>query len=304
MYISFSHPSYLIFLFGIPILIFIHFYALRNIKGNSLKFANFESIARVKGIDLYSKNISGLVFNIALFVIIVLALSGLSLHKEVSASSFSFVIAIDSSASMTAKDISPDRFSAAKETAINFVNSLPYESYVGIISFSGDSKIVQELTRNKDQLKNSIENMEIGQVQGTDINEAIVNSVKLLKGSNNAIILISDGQINIGDMDSVIEYTKEKNVIVHTLGVGSVSGGEAVFGMSKLDEDSLKSLAYSTGGKYFSIDSREKMESSFSEIISVTKKLGSVELYPYLIMLFIIFFILKEFLVSINRIGF
>src|SRR3989344_7369753 len=108
MYISFSHPLYLVFLFAIPILIFLHFFSLRSRRRDSLKFANFDAIARVKGIDLYSKNIFKLVVDILFVVILVFALSGLSLHNEVDASSFSFVIAIYSSQSMTAVDMKPN----------------------------------------------------------------------------------------------------------------------------------------------------------------------------------------------------
>ena len=173
MYISFTNPIYLFFLFVIPIFIFFHFFGLKTIKGRGLKFANFEAIARVKGIDLYSKNILLLIFNIFLAVLLVLALSGMTLNKEVEASSFSFVIAIDNSESMSATDLSPNRLGAAKETAINFIDSLPFEAYLSVLSFSGESKIEQELSKNKQEVRYAIENIGISNVKGTDIFEAI-----------------------------------------------------------------------------------------------------------------------------------
>ena len=88
MYVSFTHPFYLVFLFAIPVLILLHFFGLKNIKGRALSFANFESIARVRGIDLYSKNILLLFFNILFVVLLVFALSGFTLHKEMAASEF------------------------------------------------------------------------------------------------------------------------------------------------------------------------------------------------------------------------
>lgn len=303
MYISFTHPFYLLFLFAIPILIFFHFYGLKNIKGKALKFANFEAIARVKGIDLYSKNIMLLIFNILFVILLVFALSGLTLYKEVDASSFSFVITVDNSESMSAKDIGPDRLSAAKETAINFVNSLPYESYVGVTSFSGESSVEQELTKNKQEIKSAIENIELSDVSGTDIFEAVSNSVKLLGDEKNkAIILLSDGQINVGSVNEAIDYAKFNEALVHTIGIGTVSGGNVSYGMSKLDEDSLKSLAYNTDGRYFNAENKEEIARSFSKLIGVTRKLGSIDLSFYLIIIAIILFIVKEFLLSINKI--
>ena len=303
MYISFTHPFYLIFLFTIPILIFFHFYGLKNIKGRSLKFANFEAIARVKGIDLYSKNIFLLIFNILFLVLLIFALSGLTVYKEVPASSFSFVISIDNSQSMSATDLLPDRISFAKQTAIDFVNSLPYESYLAIVSFSGDSYVEQTLTKNKQEIKFAIDNIEVSDIGGTDIFEAVSSSVKLLRDEKNrAIILLSDGQINTGSVYEAIDYAKYNEVLVHTIGIGTVKGGEVSYGMSKLDEDSLKSLAYNTDGKYFNIDENNKISDPFNEIIKPTRRLGSISLSFYLIVIVIILFFVKQFLLSINKI--
>ena len=60
--IVFNNPSYLFLLFFIPLIILFHFVGLSRKRKNALKFANFEAISKIKGIDLYSKNISTLVF--------------------------------------------------------------------------------------------------------------------------------------------------------------------------------------------------------------------------------------------------
>ncbi len=303
MYISFTHPFYLVFLFAIPILILLHFFGLKNIKGKALNFANFESIARVKGIDLYSKNMLLLFFNVLFVVLLVFALSGLTLHKEIAASEFSFIIAIDSSESMSATDVQPNRISAAKETAVDFVNSLPFGSSVGVISFSGNSQVEQEVTNNKPSIKYAINNVEIGFVKGTDIFEAISNSIKLLGNEKRkSVILLSDGQINMGNFGEAINYAKSYDLVVHTFGIGTVTGGEVSYGLSTLDEDSLKSLAYNTGGEYFNVKSKQDMKESFDEIIRVTEKEGSFNLTLYLIIIVIILFIVKQFLLSIHKI--
>lgn len=302
-FISFSHQIYLVFLFAIPVLIFFHFYGLKNLRGRSLKFANFEAIARVKGIDLYSRNVAVLLFNITFVVLIVFALSGFTLHKEVDASSFSYIIVLDSSYSMTAKDIKPDRFSAAKNTAIRFIDSLPYDSRVGVMSFSGDSYIEKGITNNKQELKNTIKSIEISLVGGTDVFEAVFNSGKLLKNEENkAIVLLSDGQMNVGKLGDVIDYAVENEIMIHTIGVGTLEGGEVIYGISKIDEDVLKGLAYNTEGRYFMAGSAEELESSFDEVIQVTRKMSSIDLSRYFIMAAIVLFVLKQFLISTNQI--
>ena len=49
---------------------------------------------------------------------------------------------------MLATDMTPDRIGVAKQIAKDFVDALPYESYIGVISFSGESYIEQSLVKN------------------------------------------------------------------------------------------------------------------------------------------------------------
>ena len=303
MYIDFTRPFYLGFLFIIFLIIFLHFFTLRTIKGNALKFANFDAIAKVRGIELYSKKISLLLFDIFFVLILILALSGLTIFKEVNSSSFSFVIAIDSSQSMSAVDMSPNRLESAKQAAKEFIDSLPTQTYVSIISFSGSTKIQQELTKNKQELKLGIDKIELETTGGTDIYEVVFNSMKILGNQDNrAIILLSDGQINTGSISSTIEDAKRNNIVIHTIGVGTIEGGNASFGISKIDEDSLKALAYNTGGIYFNAKDETGIAKSFSDVYTLTRKLGEFELTPYLIIFCIILFIGKQFLISINKV--
>ncbi|MFA5258749.1 MAG: VWA domain-containing protein [Candidatus Pacearchaeota archaeon] len=304
MYLYFSNPLYLNLLFVVPILIFFHFYSIRNMKGKALKFANFDAIARINGIDFYSKNVTVLIFNILIVFSLVFALSGLTLYKDMNVSSFSFVVAIDSSESMSATDIAPTRFEAAKETSINFVDSLPDSSRIGIISFSGNSFIEQEVTNNKQELKQSIQNIVLTNYGGTDLYEAVSTSLYMLRDEENkAIILLSDGQVNIGNLQDVIENARKNNIIIHTYVIGTSEGGKASFGISKTDEDSLKSIAYETGGKFFKIESKDQMTESFNEVAVLTRKLGPIDLSVYLIFLTILIFIVRQFFIDIVNIS-
>jgi Ca-activated chloride channel homolog len=303
MFISFDNPYYLLLLLVVPFLIFFHFFSLKKIRQSSLRFANFEAIARVRGIDLYSKKISILILNLILVSLLVLSLSGFNFHNEVSASGFSFVVIIDSSESMTARDISPNRIVVAKNTANDFIDTLPYESYAGVVSFSGESYVEQDITKNKQLLKDAINRIEVSSVDGTNVHGAVLAAGNLLEGeSNGAIILLSDGQINLGKIPDAISYAEENEIMIHTIGIGTLGGGEAVYGLSKLDEDSLKSLSYNTDGVYFNAEDETEMSEAFSSIIQETEKIGKIELRNYLLMLVLILFLVEIFLVSTNRI--
>lgn len=303
MYLTFQNPSYLILLFIIPFIIFFHFYSLNNLRGKAVRFANFEAIAKVRGIDLYSKNLLSLALSILIVVSLVFSLAGLTLHMEMKATSFSYIVVIDSSQSMGATDLNPDRLSAAKESAREFIDTLPIGTKAGITSFSGNSKIEAKLTDNKGSLKSAIDGIKITDYGGTDIYEAYTTSLMILGNSpNKAIIILSDGQINIGNIEEVVRNAMMDNVVIHTIGIGTIAGGNTSFGLSKLDEDSLKSLAYSTKGEYFNVESKDKMKESFKEIIPLTVKIGEINLSFYLIILTIILFILSLLINNLSKV--
>jgi len=296
MFFTFENGFYLYFFLLTPVLIFLHFFKIRNPKSSSLKIANFDAIAKIKGIDLYSKNIVYFFINLLIFIVVVLSLSGLTLHKEMNASSFSYVIAIDSSQSMGADDISPNRLTYAKKASVEFIGALPYESRVGVLSFSGNTYIHQDLTKDKLVLKDSIGEIEMTSFGGTDIVEVITIALNILKNEESkAIILLSDGQINVKNIDVILSLAMEKDTIVHTIGIGTIKGGNADFGISKLDEDMLKSLAYNTGGKFFKVGNNEELVESFKKIIPLTRKMGSINLSPYLLILLLILFVVSQF---------
>ena len=293
MYLSFQNPLYLYFLLLIPILVVIHFFNYKFLRNESLKFANFKAIGRVKGIDVYSRNYLSIVLNVLMFSLIIFLISGLTLNKEVESSLFSFVIAIDSSQSMGATDIDPNRLEAAKKNSINFIESLPEESRIGIVSFAGNTFIENKLTTDKKELKKSINEINTIEFGGTDVFEAISISINLLEGERNkAIVLFSDGQVNVGDINEIIELARQSRIIVNTIGIGTREGGLTNFGISQIDEDTLKQLAENTDGTFFKAGSNKEMEDAFKELAPLTSRTSAIDLSNYLIVIIIILFIL------------
>src|SRR3989338_10227127 len=297
MYFTFENSLYLYLLFFIPLAVLLHFYLISSSKKASLKFANFEAIARIKGVSLYSKNLGELAIFILMIIAVSFFVSGLTLHKEVEASSFSYVIVIESSQSMGAVDLFPNRLEVAKKTSINFLDSLPSSSRAAIVSFSGNTIIEQRISENKFILENAIQSIELSEVGGTDVYEAVIISIGLLENEENkAIILLSDGQVNVGDIEEIFKSAREQNVIVHTIGVGTKEGGATRFGISKLDEDSLKALSYNTNGKFYFISSEEDLENAFDDIIELKPGIASINLSFYFGMIIVLLIFLHEVL--------
>lgn len=297
--ISFAYPNYLIFLILIPLVILIHFVTLKSAKSTALKFANFEAIARIKGVDFLSRNIIILFISILLVLLLALSLAGLRWHTVRDASSYSFVLALDSSQSMEANDLSPNRMEAAKKAALEFVESTPLTTRAGVISFSGNSLIEQGMTESKALMKTAIQNIQISDISGTDIYEAIITGTNLLKGEESgAIILLSDGQINVGSIEDTIKYANDNEVVVHTIAVGTEEGGVTSYGVSKVDEDSLRALSYNTKGIFSWANNEEQLSAAFNNAMEKTKKKVAIELSDYLLIASLVLFVIEYWLVS------
>ena len=301
MEISFTYPNYLFLLAVIPLIVMIYFISLRYKGNKALKFANFGAIARIKGIDIYSKNITILLMTIIISSLIVLSLSGMNIQGEITSSEFSYVIAVDSSRSMEARDMVPNRMDVAKSTAKEFVDSLPIGAKIGIVSFSGNSFIEEKMTMDKSLAKKAIDNIGISSIGGTDIYDAIITSTNLLLSEEaKAIIILSDGQINVGGIDESIKYANKNEVMINTIAIGTKEGGETTYGISKVDEESLKSISHNTGGNFFKASGKEEMSNIFKEIVSIKIKNVSIDISNYMMILAVVLMVVEFSLINIR----
>ena len=299
MAIIFTRPDYLLFLLAIPVLIFFQIVSLKTIRKKAIKFANFEAISKIKGVEIFSKNLTVLYVNIFVIILIVLSVSGTSITRNVETSELSFVLAIDSSGSMAAQDITPSRLDAAKQVSIDFLRMVPEKTKIAVLSFSGNAFVEQELTEDKDLLKVAIGNIEQQIIGGTDILGAVISSTNLLRGEESkTIILISDGQANVNTLQSIVEYSNNNNVMIHSLGIGTREGKEGEDIVFKLSEDTLETIAYNTDGQYYNIQNVEDFYSSLSDIIEVTKKRIIYDLSFYFMIAALILFIINFILIN------
>ncbi|MBU0628836.1 MAG: VWA domain-containing protein [Nanoarchaeota archaeon] len=295
MELAFTNPQYLWILLIIPFLAITHIFALKKKRAAALNFANFDALERVSKGDFLgkpyfgifrNKNIFLLLIRLITYSLLILSISGATLWYVGQTSSFDFVLAIDTSASMLADDFSPNRLEAAKEAASLFVDSVPGNTEIGVVSFAGVASTEVKLADSRPKVKNVTNNLRISEVGGTNIGDAIITSVNVLGAEerddeSDVIILLTDGQSNVGtSIDEAIGYAKENNVIVHTIGVGTSEGGEFLFQdiVSRLDEGSLKKIASETAGKYYRVEDKEVLGGAFKELAAITEKRLSFDL--------------------------
>lgn len=298
MNLEFLKPQYLLFLIAIPIIIFVHFYSLKYGRKQALKFANFEAIRRVTGEAIISKNVMLLILRLATVFFLIFVAAGTKVWYMSQTSDYDMVFAIDASSSMLAEDYKPNRFEATKAAITMFLDNLPGQINVGLVSFSGAAFIHSLPTSDIPKLKDIVSRMELQTLGGTDMGSAIITSSNILSGSDKprVIVLLTDGQSNIGiPPEDALGYIKDYKITIYTIGIGTSEGGLITdIGASfKLDEDTLKQIASVTFGQYFRPVDEQSLRDAFLKISQFKEKEIGKDISLYLLLLALVALLLE-----------
>ncbi len=200
------------------------------------------------------------------------------------------VMAIDVSASMLAKDLSPNRLEALKKVAAEFIKGRPNDR-IGLVEYAGESYTRTPITSDKAVILRSLRDIKYNTVieGGTAIGTGLATAVNRLKDSkakSKVIILLTDGVNNSGFIDPKIasELAVEYGIKVYTIGIGTNGTalspvaidqrtGDFQYGrvQVEIDEALLKEIADVTGGKYFRATDNKKLEEIYGEINKLEK---------------------------------
>lgn len=280
MEITFSDPIYLWFIFIIPLFLFTHFYSFKFVKRRAIRLANFESIKRVSGAEKISLNWLVIIIRFFTILLLILSVSGMIIWYEGKSSDNSFIIAIDASGSMLAQDFTPNRLEAAKEAAILFVDGLETNTEVAVLSFSGIANIEKELSTNLIEVKDSIRKISLNSMHGTAIGDVIRVSLNIFSEQDKprSIILLTDGRENVAseeEFDKIVNKAKEDKVTIHTIGIGTSSGGllPGIEMISTIDDRFLQKIADDTGGKYYHVEDNERLMEAYKAISTTSESL-------------------------------
>lgn len=302
MELVFAKPIYLWMLGIVPLLVFIHFYSMKHGKRQALKFANFEAIQRVTGGEVVSKNILLLFMRLVVVIFLILAAAGTSLWYVGYASDVEMVIALDASGSMLAEDYLPNRLEATKQSMLLFLNSLPGEIDIGLVTFSGASYIKTLPTKDVNHLIKEISELEIEKLGGTDIGQAIITSSNIMfKEKPQIIVLLSDGRDNVGiSPELALDYIKDHKIIIHTIGIGTKEGAPIgdVSATFRADEDELRYIAETTGGSFFWPTDETSLKETFLSLLDFNKIPIKKDLSIYMLGIAVLFLFIEWGLIS------
>lgn len=217
---------------------------------------------------------------------IIIALCRPQTHEGISTSQVQgtdIILAMDISGSMMTTDFEPNRFEAAKDVATKFVNSRENDN-IGLVVFAGESLSLMPLTNDRAALANAIRNIDMTNfTDGTAIGDGLASAINRIssgKAKSKSIILLTDGTNNSGQVPpmTAAQIARQKGIRVYTIGIGTNGSIRILdpYGIpttidTRIDEQSLRSIAGTTDGKYFRARDKHVLAQVFEEIDKLEK---------------------------------
>ena len=213
-----------------------------------------------------------------------------SSRRSVTGDGVDIALALDISGSMAALDFQPDnRLEAARGVIQAFIEARPFDR-LGLVVFASDAFKQAPLTVDHAVLQRQLEQVrlasELNLQDGTAIGQGLAAAADLLTRSQakgRAIILLTDGVNNAGDIDplTAAEAAQALGIRVYTIGAGKPGrvpfpvpgffGNEVQYIESELDEQLLSDVAERTGGRYFRAQDAEGLARIYGEIDRLEK---------------------------------
>ena len=298
--ISFANPEFFWLLLLLPLAILWYFFK-RNELSASLKISSIKGFSdrgflpKLKPV-LYA-------FRLLALAAIIVAMARPQTEdistRTKTTKGIDIVMAIDVSSSMLARDLKPNRLSALKEVASDFIKERPNDR-IGLVAYAGEAYTKTPITSDKSIVLNSLREITYGQLNdGTAIGMGLATSVNRLKESkaiSKIIILLTDGVNNSGFIEpqTAADLAVEYGIKTYTIGLGTNGNalspiaynadGSFRYGMRQveIDEMLLQDIAKATGGQYFRATDNEKLEAIYEEINKMEKtEIEEFKYYKY-----------------------
>ena len=197
------------------------------------------------------------------------------------------MLAVDISGSMNREDMELEGETATRLLVVKRVLSEFVErrrgDRIGLILFGSNAYLQAPLTFDRRTVGRLLEETPIGIAGGkTAIGDAIGLAVKRLRerpAENRVLVLLTDGANNVGAIEPVkaSELAAQAGVRIYTVGVGAermqtpgwfggAFGSQVTNPSADLDEETLRTVAGRTGGRYFRARNRGELEGIYATL--------------------------------------
>jgi Ca-activated chloride channel homolog len=286
-------PSALAVLALIPLLIVLFVWRQRRRRRFAVRYSSLSLVrAALPAQSRLRRYLPMALFLVALASLVV-SLSRPVTVTRVPAGRATVMLALDVSGSMRQEDIRPSRLLAAKQAAMEFVDRQKNTNQVGIVAFAGIAQLVQPPSTDGEELKKTIRSLTTG--RGTAIGDGIITALDTIADFNQSagalvdpteegdyrpdiIVLLTDGVATTGVYPpEAAQQALASRVRVYTIGFGTEVGSESRGGGPGdgfrrrwgIDEESLRAIASTTGGEYYTASSAGELQKVFDSLPTV-----------------------------------
>ncbi|MFR9669161.1 MAG: VWA domain-containing protein [Rikenellaceae bacterium] len=298
---NFASPNILwLLLLLIPAVAYYVLYALR--KGTaSIKISTTQTLQGApRSWRYYLRHLPALLRLVAVALLII-AIARPQTSEEsstITSEGIDIVMAMDISSSMLARDFEPDRITAAKQVASQFVADR-FGDRLGIVVFAGEAFTQSPLTTDQATVQTLLSRVRSGVIEdGTAIGDGLATAINRLRESDaksKVVILLTDGVNNRGSIAPLTasQIAKEQGIKVYTIGVGKngtapyprvdMYGNVVDYVQVKveIDEKTLREISQTTGGEYFRATDEDSLQRIYDQINEMER--SKVEMYEFTI---------------------
>lgn len=287
--LNFEDPSRLWILLLVPLLIAIYIFALKRKHRVGMRYTNTTLLGRVAPKQSQWRRHLAVALSLLSLIALSIAWARPQGIEMVPRERATVVMVVDTSQSMAATDVKPNRLDAEKTAASTFLDDLPKKFNVAVVSLSGNPAVRLSPTTDRSQAKQAINTLKLQ--DSTAIGEAIYVSLAALQmapqgdagdksPAPGAIVLLSDGQNTAGRSPVQAAAAAAKaGVPVYTIAYGSDNGYVDLDGKRERvppDRELLTQIATMTKGRAFSAEDLSQLQRVYenirSEVGQVPKK--------------------------------
>lgn len=299
MYLAgFKYPFFLLLL--IPYFVYLYFFIFRGYGRRNASVAIPSQQIIKKRESIRTRTYPYLVYArfLSLFLLIIaLAAPGRNIsYTSIKNRGIDIMIAMDLSGSMKGEDFQPDnRLAVAKRVVSDFIGKRRNDR-IGLVVFAGNAYLQCPLIVDHEIIREIVADLDFDSVEedGTAIGDAIALAASRMTDTGakgKIILLITDGVNNRGEIDpeTAAKTCSDMNTKVYTVGIGKE--GKVPYPnpagpmwpkqylYNQFNEESLKSMAETTGGVYFRAESTGVFSASMEQIDRLEKSENDVKVY-------------------------
>ncbi|GAB2947929.1 VWA domain-containing protein [Nonomuraea fastidiosa] len=250
---TFSWPWALLFALVIPLIFAVRWWALRRRRRAAVRVTSIALVrAAVPGRTRWIRKVPPALF-VAGLALLAVGAARPQAEVPVPQRSATILLALDTSMSMCSTDVEPNRLTAAKKAAAEFVESQRGGPRIGLVTFSGTSGLLVPPTDDTDALIEALDDLVTG--RGTAIGQAMLTSIDAIAEVDPsvaptgatppageagyaaaAIVVLTDGANTQGvDPQTAAQEAALRHVRVFPIGFGTTTPAPMVCDSSQFD---------------------------------------------------------------------